>query len=402
MATYDVIVLGLGAMGSAATCHLAARSRVLGLDRHTPAHDRGSSHGESRIIRQAYFEHPDYVPLLLRSYELWQQLERDTGRQLLTITGGLMMGHPESEIVSGSIRTAREHSLPYTVLNAAEISRRFPPFTPDEETIGVFESAAGFLRPEDIVSAYLDRAAALGAELHFTEPVVSWSSDAGGVRVDTLRGSYEAGHLVIASGPWSPEVTGRLGLPLVVKRQVMFWFDPEGGIDAFLPDRFPIYMWELAHPPRMAVERNGQPPSTFYGFPAVHGSSGGVKVALHGGGTVCTPETIDREVHAEEVETMRGYLADHLPALNARFLQARTCMYTNTPDTHFVIGRAIGMPNVLLAVGFSGHGFKFASVIGEILAELVCGGHTRHSLQLFAPERFAGTGETAAKQIPAD
>src|SRR3712207_1531217 len=232
MTSYDVIVAGLGGMGSAAAYQLAARGkRVLGLEQFSPAHDRGSSHGRSRIIRQAYFEDPSYVPLLLRAYELWERLERETGQELMTLTGGLMIGRRESELVSGSVRSAEEHGLSYELLDAEGIRERFPPFSPDPGTVALYEEKAGFVRPEETVRAHLDRAGSLGADLRFEEPILSWEALGDGVRVETQRGSYEAERLVITPGAWAPQLLADLGLPLEVTRQVMYWFEPASGLD---------------------------------------------------------------------------------------------------------------------------------------------------------------------------
>lgn len=381
--TYDVIVVGLGGMGSAAAYQLAARGlRVLGLERHTPAHDRGSSHGQSRIIRQAYFEDPAYVPLLLRSYELWRQIEAETGRDLLVVTGGLMIGAPESHVVQGAIRSAREWNLDHEILDAPTIRRRFPRFTPQPREIALYEALAGFVRPEASVAAHLDRAAALGADLHFEEPVIGWdaSPSGEGVRVATARGSYEAARLVLSPGSWAPDILATLGLPLEIERQVMYWFDPVGGDGAFQPENFPIYIWET------------EPEVTIYGFPASDGPGSGAKVAFFrvpGPHHLTTPETIDREVREAEVGQMRAYIADRIPDLNGTYRAAKTCMYTNTPDEHFIIAAHPDHPQVAIAAGFSGHGYKFASVVGEILADLATTGATRHPIDLFTPARFA-------------
>jgi sarcosine oxidase len=377
---FDIIIIGLGAMGSAAAYQLAGRGkRVLGLERYTPAHDKGSSHGQSRIIRLAYFEGPTYVPLLLRAYELWRRLERETGEQLLTITGGLMIGRPESEVVAGSLRSAQEHSLQHEILDAAEIRRRFPIFTPGPDVVALYEQAAGVLYPEAIIDAHLGRAAEQGATLRFEEPALAWEAAAFGdsVRVTTERGSYEAERLVIAAGAWAPEILSDLGLPLKVQRNVLYWFDPVGGRAPFLPDRCPIYIWEAEEGP------------AFYGFPALSGSPGGVKVAFHNYGPFCTPETIDRQVHEDEVDRMRQCLAERVPALSGgKFVDARTCMYTTTPDEHFVIGLHPWHPQVVIASPCSGHGYKFASVVGEILADMATEGATRHPIELFSLDRF--------------
>ncbi len=388
--SFDVIVLGLGGMGSAAAYQLAVRGRrVLGLERHSAAHDKGSSHGQSRVIRQAYFEDPAYVPLLLRAYELWEQLERETGRELLTQTGGLMIGTPESTVVAGSIRSAREHGLAHEILDAAEIRRRFPPFRPEPGIVALYEKKAGFVRPEHSVQAHLDRAAQLGAVLHFEEPVLSWEAfPAGsGVRLTTAKGTYTAEQLVLAPGAWAPQILAELGLPLAVERQVMYWFDPVGGVEPFLPDRFPIYIWQT------------EEGLLFYGFPAHEGPRGGAKVSffrLHGVPSACTPESIDRQVHPEEVARMRSAVAERIPALNGTYLFAKTCMYTNTPDEHFVIAVHPRHPQVAVAAGFSGHGYKFASVVGEILADLATHGQTRHPIGLFTSERFRDANRLAA------
>ena len=375
---YDVIVAGLGGMGSSAAYHLAGRGkRVLGLERHTPAHDRGSSHGESRIIRQAYFEDPAYVPLLLRAYELWERLEEETGEDLMTLCGGLMIGPPEGLLVSGSVASADEHSLPYEILDSSELQRRYPIFEPDPHVVALYEERAGFVRPEASVKAHLDRATSLGADLHFEEEIVSWEPTESGVRVETASGTYEAERLVVSAGAWAPKLLPDLGLPLEVTRQILFWFRPEGGAEPFAPEKVPIWIYE---------PDDG---NMFYSFPSIDGADT-VKVAFFRvDGKPADPETIDREVHDEEVEFIRGYLARYVPSLNGDFLYAKTCMYTNTPDEHFVISTHPEYPQVSIAAGFSGHGYKFCSVVGEILADLATEGETSHPIDLFSPGRLA-------------
>lgn len=377
---YDVIVVGLGGMGSAAAYHLARRGRrVLGLERYSPAHALGSSHGHSRIIRQAYFEHPAYVPLLLRAYELWEALERDAGEDLLTICGGLMLGAESSHTVAGALRSAREHGLPYEFLDAAEVRRRYPPLRVADGLVGFYETRAGFLRPEACVAAHLRLAAAHGAELRFEEPALGWEfAPGGGVRVRTGRGEYSAERLVVAPGPWAPQLLADLGLPLVVERQVLYWFEPVARAADFAPDRFPIYIWEF------------EDESQLYGFPAQPGPPGGVKVAFFRAGEPTTPETIDRSLRPAELAEMRAALAEHLPDLNGPLLASATCMYTTTPDQHFVIGAHPSQPGLIVASPCSGHGFKFASVVGEILADLAIDGATRHPIGLFDPQRSFG------------
>lgn len=375
---FDVIVIGLGAMGSAAACHLARRgARVVGLEQFTPAHDKGSSHGRSRIIRQAYFEDPAYVPLLVRAYELWDELERSTGMQLLTTTGGAMIGRPDSHTVSGSIRSAEEHDLPHEILDASQLRRRFPPFAPADDEIALYEERAGFLVPEDCIRAHVAAATSAGADLRFGLEVESWDGHGGRVRVVASGGEeFEGARLVITPGAWAPKLLTDLGAPMVVERQVMYWFDPIGGTAALAPETFPIYVWEAADGMQC------------YGFPAHDGPRGGAKVAFFRKGVETSPETIDRAVSKEEADDMRAFASARIPALGGPLLAAKTCMYTTTPDEHFVIGTHPGHDEVVIACGFSGHGFKFASVVGEILADLTLDGGTRHAIRLFDPERF--------------
>jgi len=379
MVAYDVIVIGLGGMGSAAGAHLAGRgARVLGLERYGPAHALGSSHGGSRIIRQAYFEDPAYVPLLRRSYELFEQLERDSGSDLLTVTGGLYLGRPDGETVAGSLRAAQEWDLPHEVLEAAEIRRRFPTFSPTFGEVGLYEAVAGFVRPEATVTAHLEQAVSSGAELRFEEPALEWTADGDGVRVTTAAGTYTAGSLVVCPGAWAPELLADLGVPLTVERQVMYWFQPHGGVAPFTPDRHPVWI-------------HGAEDLQLYGFPAIDGPTGGVKAAFFRRGEVCTPETIDREVRPEEAAFIALQLRALLPTMPDRLLAAVACMYTTTPDEHFVIATHPEHERVTVACGFSGHGFKFVPVVGEILADLALTGATDHPIALFDPRRPALT-----------
>src|SRR5687768_16713826 len=241
MISYDHIILGLGGMGSAAAHHLAARGhRVLGLEKFSPPHDRGSSHGETRVVRQAYFEHPGYVPLLRRAYDLWRELEHITGTRLLHLCGGLMMGAQDSAVVAGSLRSAREHGLPHETLDAPEIRRRWPSFNLDEDAMGLFEQTAGYVRCENAVQAHLDAATGAGAQLQFEEPVVSWNAEPDHVSVTTAQGSYRAARLIVTPGAWAPSLLRDIGIPIVVERQVLLWFQPKSGVAAYTPDNFPI------------------------------------------------------------------------------------------------------------------------------------------------------------------
>jgi sarcosine oxidase len=373
--SYDVIIIGLGGMGSAAAYHLARRGqRVLGLEKFTPAHDKGSSHGGSRIIRQSYFEDPAYVPLLLRAYELWEGLAQDSGQEVYRITGGLFLGPPDCLTVAGSLRASQEWSLPHEVLDAGQIRSRFPNFTPEPGDVGLYEAKAGFTRPEMTVAAHLDLAARVGATLRFGEEVQGWSETATGVTVTTAAGTYTAGQLVICPGAWAPQLLAELGIPITVERQVLYWLDPVGGTAPF--EDQPIFINENA---------NGM---QIYGFPAIDGPDGGVKVAFFRKGQECTPETIDRVVHPEEITAMRDRVTELLPALTGECVHSATCMYSNTSDEHFVITRHPNYANVTVACGFSGHGFKFVPVVGEIVADLATTGTTAHPIALFDPQRL--------------
>jgi sarcosine oxidase len=363
---FDVIVVGLGGMGSAAAAHASARGkRVLGIEQFQPAHDQGSSHGRSRVIRLAYFEHPAYVPLLRRSYELWRRLESATGRDLLRITGGLMIGAPDSDVVAGSLRSAREHQLEHELLHAPEIHRRFPVLTPQPGTVALHEREAGIVFPEEAIRAHLDMAVDTGARVHFGERVEDWHvSSSGSIELRTSRASYEAERLILAPGAWASSLFKIDWLPLEVEPQQLHWFVPNGEAEAFSPRKFPIYIWDLG---------NGV---QFYGFPAE--DDGRVKVAF-----------FRSKVNGERA--IREALGPAIPSLaNGTLVQTATCKYTLTPDHHFVIGLHPDYANVTIASPCSGHGFKFASVIGEILADLAIDGATRHPIDLFDPKRFRG------------
>lgn len=374
--TLDVLVLGLGGMGSAALMHLAARGlKAVGLEQFSPAHAQGSSHGQSRIIRQAYFEDPAYVPLLMRAYALWSELEAATGAQLFVRTGGLFMGYPGSEVVEGSLLSAREHGLPHQLLTAEEIRQRFPAIRPEPEEVALYEENAGLLFPERCILAHLEQATRLGAEARFGVRVDGWRpAPDGGVVVESSSGEIHARKLVVTAGAWSRSLLSDMELPLKVERNVMHWFAPTEQPELYEPGRLPVYV----------TERRGQP--VFYGFPALPGE--GVKIGIHHSEVYTSPEAIDRQVSEGEVAAMRAVLAGWLPGANGAHQRSTVCMYTNTPDGHFVIGLHPTHANVVVAGGFSGHGFKFCSVVGEVLADLAAEGTTRHPIGLFSPARF--------------
>lgn len=380
MGHWDVIVVGLGAMGSAAVAMLARRgARVLGLEAFEPLHTRGSSHGRSRIIREAYFESPEYVPLVRRAYELWRELEEIAGRPLLRITGGLNVGHPESAFVSGALESARRHGIPHEVLDAAAAAQRFPALRLPKDFVAVYEPNAGVLDPEACVQAFRSVARRAGAVLRFNEPARRWAVDRDGVVVETDTGIEHADRLVLTPGPWAPEVLGGLGVPLQVLRVVNVHFAPDGAT-RFEADRLPVYLLDV-------------PEGDYYGFPALPGQ--GIKFGRHDAGESCTPETIRREVSSDEVAALQEVLNRYLPGAAHGVLWTLTCMYTMTPDAHFVIDRHPEWPQVVIGCGFSGHGFKFASVVGEILADLALEGSTRHPIGFLSLRRFVDCGGAA-------
>ena len=381
---YDVIVLGLGGMGSAAARHLAARgARVLGLEQFTPAHALGSSHGDTRIVRMAYFEAPDYVPLLRRAYELWNALEADTGRRLFIRTGALMIGAAESEVVRGTLASVERHDLPYELLDRTAMADRFPQFALRPGEQAVFERNAGFVNPEVVVTAHLDLAAGDGADLRFETRVTSWRADPDAVVVRTGAAEFRGRRLVIAAGAWADRMAPGLGVPMRVARRVMHYVAPVVSAADFAVDRFPVYVYETGA--RDAI----------YGFPWVGDPGDGVKVGFHYRGGDVDPDTVDRDVTVAEQAEMRAALADRIPGLAGMHLASKVCMYTLTPDEHFVIDRLPGHEGrVVVAAGFSGHGFKFTPVVGEILADLALTGRTELPIDFLSARRFGQSSVT--------
>jgi sarcosine oxidase len=375
-ATYDVIVLGVGGMGSSAAFELARRGlRVLGLEQFALAHDRGSSHGQTRVIRKAYSDHPAYVTLLHRAYERWFDLEKRHGRHLFTVCGCLTLGQPDADRVCGVVRSAREHNLPVEQLTAVELRRRYPIFRVGDDFVGVFEPEAGFLLVEDCVAAYAAEARRLGAELRTQEAVLSWEATGSGVVVRTQSGNYAADRLVISAGAWAGRTLAELHLPLTVRRQVTSW---HATVDdsLFHQDRFPVYRAQV-------------PEGIFYGFPVIDGN--GHKVARSDSGTdISGPAALDRVLSPDDEAKCRPFLDRYLPAVTGPVRSSSVCMYTMTPDKQFILDRHPRHPNVVIASGFSGHGFKFASVVGEIMADLATEGRTSLPIDIFKIDRFAG------------
>jgi sarcosine oxidase len=368
---YKAIVVGLGAMGSATLYHLARRGwRVLGLEQFTAGHDRGSSHGDSRIIRETYFEHPLYVPLVRRAHELWLELEKESGESLMTITGGLMIGPTDGSIVSGSLRSAAEHKLPHALLSAEEVRERFPPFRLAKGLVAVLDPRAGFLDPEACTNAHLKLAQDAGAAVRFNEPLLDWNISSDSVRVTTASEAYTADRLVLAAGPWNSGLVPDLELPLTIERQAVFWLDPGADSTVYDVERFPIYAYEY-------VAGN-----ICYGFPRL---PRGVKASvMHAGETVRHPDKVNRTVGKSEVNPLRAALRPILPELaESPVRESDVCLFTNTPDHDFIVDFHPFFPQVLISSPCSGHGFKFASAIGELQADLLTKGKTDFDLSPF-------------------
>lgn len=373
-ATADVAVVGLGAAGSATLQALARRGvSAIGIDRFHPPHIHGSTHGRSRIIREAYYESPAYVPLVQRAYQEWTRIAGEAGRSLFTRTGGLMIGPADGELVAGARRSASEHGLPHELLTAAEIRRRFPAFDPGSDQVGLLEPRAGFLDPDQCVSGCLELAIRYGATIRLGTMVRSWRRNGSGIRLETSGGSLDCGRAVFAAGPWLPSLLEGGLLPFTVERQVMYWFDPLLQPEQFRADRCPIFIWEYAH---------GR---FFYGIPD-HGH--GFKTARHHEGEMVAPDSVAREVKASEVAAMRALLQRTIPAAPGALRETAVCLYTNTPDYHFVLGTHPHEPGIILASPCSGHGFKFASAVGEVVTDLVVAGRTEYDLGPFSPSRF--------------
>ena len=372
---YDVIVLGTGGVGSAAAFHAAQRgAKVLGIEQFGEAHDRGSSHGETRVIRQAYFEHADYVPLLLRAYELWRQLERRTNTDLLRQVGLLQVGPPDGAVVRGVLQAAQLHTLAVDSLSAAEVERRFPGFRVPAGAVGVFERAAGYLRVERCVLAHLAAARDAGADLRFQTTARSWRGTSDGVEVVTDHGTFSAKKLIITAGPFAPRVLVDLGIALQVRRKHLYWFSNTNRVYHEMSD-CPTYLYEL-------------PQGVFYGFPQI--DELGVKVAEHSGGAaVENPTTDPRELDPQDLARVEQFVADYLPGCGRQLRHRTVCFYTMSPDEHFLIDRHPKHPQVVFAAGLSGHGFKFTSVLGEVLADLALEGKSKLPIAFLGLSRFA-------------
>ncbi|EIM24503.1 N-methyl-L-tryptophan oxidase [Microvirga lotononidis] len=374
MAMFDVAVVGLGAMGSAALFDLARRGqRVIGLEQFEPGHDKGSSHGESRIIRLSYFEHPSYVPLARRAMEKWRELEELSGEAVLTVTGVLEAGYPGCQVVEGSLEASRLHGLDHDVLSADEINRRFPAFKVPSHWTGLYQPEGGFLRPELAIRQFVGLARRHGAEVRTKDRVIAIEPTSSGVRIRTEAGEIEAGSVIVAAGAWIGDFAPELKPHLKLTRQVLGWFEPLQPA-YYTPDRCPVFIFESED-------------DACYGFPDFAGT--GVKTASHRKGAyLSSADDLAQDGGAEDEAHIRRMLALAMPDANGPLKAMRTCMYTRTPDEDFVIDRSSADPRIVLASPCSGHGFKFASVIGEVLADLALGNVPANDISRFKLNRF--------------
>jgi sarcosine oxidase len=372
---HDVAVIGLGGMGSAILAHCAARgASVIGLEQFTPAHDLGASHGKTRMIRKAYFEDPAYVPLVLRAYELWRELESAVGEEILRITGVLSVGGETSEIIQGTRRAANDHGLMIESLSHREIKTRYPTLELRENEVALLEHDGGVLDPERAVRAHLKLAEAKGAEIRFGVAMESWHATDRGFELCLSDGArISANKLVLALGPWFQETLDAIGIRLRVQRNIQVWFSPSG--HAYDAPGFPSFL----------VDRPGLP-APLYGFPDF---GQGIKAAFHGFGELTDAQHLNREIDpVRDVEPVARALEQWMPGGATTLREAKPCMYALTPDENFVIDHHPDHRNLILCGGFSGHGFKFAPVVGEIAAELALDGESRHRIQFLALGRF--------------
>ncbi len=371
---YDVIVVGIGGMGSAAAYHLARRRRkVLGLERFDIPHEMGSSHGITRIIRLAYYEDPSYVPLLRRAYELWHELEQKADEKLLHITGSIDAGSEDSAVFQGSLKSCHIHDIPHEVLTSAELSRRFPGYQLSN-IMALLQPEGGFLLSERCIVAHVEAAQAHGAEIRARERLLDWEVIGGGIHVRTERGEYFADRLILTAGAWMGKLTKNLDPLLEPERQVLLWLQPKRP-ELFTPERFPVF--------NLLVDEG-----RFYGFP-IHGIPG-MKVGMyHHLSEVVDPDSLDRtRVTAQDEQILRTFIEKYMPDAAGATQSLKVCMFTNTPDEHFIVDFHPEYPQVILGSPCSGHGFKFSSVIGEILAELAIKGETHHNIDLLRLNRF--------------
>jgi sarcosine oxidase len=382
MRSYDAIVVGLGTAGSATCMALAHRGvSVLGLDAFHPPHTMGSHHGRSRSVRRAYLEGSVYLPMALRAWDLWRRLEADSRERLLVTTGNLTIGPPDGPAVSGFLASARTAGIPHEALSAGQIRKRWPQLAPTDDLAGGLEKEAGIVFPEKCIRIFLRMAEVAGATLHLDEPVVGWTSAGNAIEVRTILGSYFAGRVLIAAGARSGRLLGDTGAMLTPKRVPVHWVEPPHTADYGL-GAFPVNFWQV---PMNGTAGTHAAYREFYALPAIK-PGGRVKAAFHNGLADCDPHHPAPPVSAGEVAAIRAVLARFLPPLSDQPMTSDTCMYTLTPDDHFLLGPLPDNNNVF-AVALAGHGFKFAPVLGEIMADLIQGRPTAVDVSYFSPRR---------------
>jgi sarcosine oxidase len=371
---YDVAVVGLGVMGAATAYECAARgARVVAVEQFTPPHAFGSSHGRTRIIREAYFEHPLYVPLVRRAYERWLRLERDAQRPLLVRTGGVMVGPADGALVRGSLRSAREHEVAHELIDGERLPDRFAGLRAVAGHVAVFERNAGLLLAEACVAALLDGARAYGAALRSGTRVLGWDAGDGGVSIRTAASTLRARAVVIAAGAWLPELLGEATPPVRIERQVFHWYAARRGAARFTADALPVGIYEY-EPARYVA--------TFSDV------GDGVKIGIHHEGEETTPQTIDRTPRPADEHAARPLLERFLADAAWALRDAAVCMYTNTPDDHFIVDAQPATPRAVIVSACSGHGFKFAPAIGELAADLALEGGSARDIAAFSLARF--------------
>ena len=381
MGSYDVIVVGLGVMGGAAAYHCAKRGvRVLGLDANTFGHGLGSSHGVTRAIRETYFEAPDYVPLVQRSFDLWRDLERESGMSMLSVKGAVYVGPSDHKLLEGVVSSAEKHSIAYERLSSRQANQRFPGFAVPNRWEAVFENRGGVLQAHDCQKAHVDLARSLGAILHFGESARSWIHYGGNFTVTSDHECHTAPKLILTPGPWASELLAGLALPLTVRRIPVIHFEPKDRL-RYNAEAMSVYFWAT-------------PEGVYAGFPHFDGE--GVKIMRHDRNETCTPATVLRDVDALDVEEVSQFADKYMPFANGGVNRSSVCLYTMTPDNHFVIDRHPEMPGLVYASACSGHGFKFAPVIGEVLADLALEGATEWPIGFLSANRFAQSRRKSA------
>jgi monomeric sarcosine oxidase len=373
----DVLIVGLGGVGSAACYALAKQGyRVVGIDQFDPPHRMGSSHGDTRIIRKSYFEHPNYVPLLIRAYELWKTLEFEVDKQLYFPTGLLEIGPPDGVVLSGVARSAAEHSLPIETMSMQKAIERYPGIAGSDAWQAILEKDAGYLLVEECVAAHLQQARKLGVQIRVNERMLRWHADKHGVEIQTQRETLQADKLILCAGPWASQALSSYPIPLKVLRKHLYWYECQSA--CYSQDQgFPCFFYET-------------PSGYYYGFP--DHSRQGLKVARHSGGQIVSDPPIGQHTpDPQDRRLVEEFLASYLPEVSLQLRNWSGCYYTMTPDEHFILDRLPDAPNVVVVAGLSGHGFKFTSVLGQIASELAIAGHSKLNIGFLSIRRFLGS-----------